>query len=123
MSILILAIYNLGSAGQQISEDILNNIKKIDKNINIKVCVSLSCHLWPDVVVSSQRIAIENEKVEAEDYSLRTGLDTLRVEVDETPQYDEEGRKFYNVEVYIKGSNEVLEAYRIYSNNKIKRLD
>ena len=62
----ILAIYNLGSAGQQISEDTLNNIKKIDKNINIKVCVSLSCHLCPDVVVSSQRIAIENEKVEAE---------------------------------------------------------
>lgn len=62
----ILAIYNLGSAGQQISEDTLNNIKKIDKDINIKVCVSLSCHLCPDVVVSSQRIAIENEKVEAE---------------------------------------------------------
>lgn len=62
----ILAIYNLGSAGQQISEETLNNIKKIDKDINIKVCVSLSCHLCPDVVVSSQRIAIENEKVEAE---------------------------------------------------------
>ncbi len=62
----ILAIYNLGSAGQQISEETLNNIKKIDKDINIKVCVSLSCHLCPDVVVSSQRIAIENKKVEAE---------------------------------------------------------
>lgn len=62
----ILAIYNLGSAGQQISEETLNNIKKVDKDINIKVCVSLSCHLCPDVVVSAQRIAIENEKVEAE---------------------------------------------------------
>lgn len=62
----ILAIYNLGSAGQQISQETLNNIKKVDKDINIKVCVSLSCHLCPDVVVSSQRIAIENEKVEAE---------------------------------------------------------
>lgn len=62
----ILAIYNLGSAGQQISEETLNNIKNVDKDINIKVCVSLSCHLCPDVVVSSQRIAIENEKVEAE---------------------------------------------------------
>ncbi|MDO5780655.1 MAG: FAD-dependent oxidoreductase [Clostridium sp.] len=62
----ILAIYNLGSAGQQISEETLNNIKNVDKDINIKVCVSLSCHLCPDVVVSSQRIAIENEMVEAE---------------------------------------------------------
>lgn len=123
MSILILAIYNLGSAGQQISEDILNNIKKIDKNINIKVCVSLSCHLWPDVVVSSQRIAIENEKVEAEDYSLRTGLDTLRVEVDETPQYDEEGRKYYNVGIYIIELDELNDAYRVYSDGKIKRLN
>lgn len=62
----ILAIYNLGSEGQQISEETLNNIKKIDKGINIKVCVSLACHLCPDVVVSSQRIAIENKNVEAE---------------------------------------------------------
>ena len=34
--------------------------------MNIKVCVSLSCHLCPDVVVASQRIAIENKNVEAE---------------------------------------------------------
>lgn len=30
------------------------------------MCVSLACHLCPDVVVSSQRIAIENKNVEAE---------------------------------------------------------
>lgn len=62
----LLAIYNLGGPGQQISEDTLKSIKAIDKEINIKVCVSLSCHLCPDVVISSQRIAIENSKVEAE---------------------------------------------------------
>lgn len=62
----ILAIYNLGSQGQQIAEETLENIKTIDKKVNIKVCVSLSCHLCPDVVVSSQRIAIENDNVEAE---------------------------------------------------------
>ena len=62
----ILAIYNLGGPGQQISNDTLNEIKKINKPLNVKVCVSLSCHLCPDVVVSSQRIAIENENVEVE---------------------------------------------------------
>lgn len=62
----ILAIYNLGSQGQPISEKSLEGIKSIDKKTNIKVCVSLSCHLCPDVVVSAQRIAIENEKVETE---------------------------------------------------------
>ena len=59
----------------------------------------------------------------AEDYSLRTGLDTLRVEVDKTPQYDEEGRKYYNVGVNIIELDELNDAYRIYSDGKIRRLD
>lgn len=62
----ILAIYNLAGPGQEISEEILKNIRQIDKKVNIKVCVSLSCHLCPEVVISSQRIAIENENIEAE---------------------------------------------------------
>lgn len=62
----ILAIYNLGGKGQEISEQTLQNIKNITNKTNIKVFVSLSCHLCPDVVVSSQRIAIENENVETE---------------------------------------------------------
>lgn len=59
----------------------------------------------------------------AEDYSLKNGLDTLRVEVDETPQYDEDGRKYYNVGVYIIELDELLEEYKVYSDGRIKRLD
>lgn len=44
----------------------LDEIKKLDKKTNIKVCVSLSCHLCPDVVASAQRIAKENKNIEAE---------------------------------------------------------
>ena len=62
----ILSIYNLGGPGQQIAEETLKGIKEINKDVNIKICVSLSCHLCPDVVVSSQRIAIESDYVEAE---------------------------------------------------------
>ena len=62
----ILAIYNLGGPGQQLSDELLEQIKGLDKKTNIKVCVSLSCHLCPDVVVSAQRIAIENKNIEAE---------------------------------------------------------
>lgn len=62
----ILAIYNVGGPGQQVSEEIIKSVKAIDKNVNIKVCVSLSCHLCPDVVASAQRLAIENENIEAE---------------------------------------------------------
>jgi len=62
----ILSIYNLAGPGQSIDDDILSRIKSINKKVNIKIGVSLSCHFCPDVVTASQRIAIENENVEAE---------------------------------------------------------
>lgn len=62
----ILAIYNLAGPGQALNEDILNKIKSIDKQINIKVAVSLSCHVCPEVVTAAQRIAIENPNIETE---------------------------------------------------------
>ncbi|WP_232699737.1 FAD-dependent oxidoreductase [Brevibacillus daliensis] len=62
----ILAIYNLAGPGQALKPAILDKIKSIDKKANIKVMVSLACHLCPDVVVGAQRIAIENPNIEAE---------------------------------------------------------
>ena len=62
----ILALYNLAGPGQGINEQVLTDIKNLNQSTNIKVCVSLSCHLCPDVVVSAQRIAMENKNVETE---------------------------------------------------------
>lgn len=62
----LLAIYNLAGPGQALDTSVLEAIKAVDKKVNIKVAVSLSCHLCPDVVVGAQRIAIENPNVEAE---------------------------------------------------------
>lgn len=62
----ILAIYNLAGSGQELNEGILNEIKSIDNRINIKVAVSLSCHVCPEVVTAAQRIAIENPNIETE---------------------------------------------------------
>ncbi|MGG7212835.1 FAD-dependent oxidoreductase [Clostridium nigeriense] len=62
----ILAMYNIAGPGQEINKDVLKDIKSIDKKLNIKVGVSLSCHVCPDVVVAAQRIAIENPNIETE---------------------------------------------------------
>lgn len=62
----ILAIYNLAGPGQALDAEIAESIKAIDKDVNIKVMVSLACHYCPDVVVGAQRIAILNKRVEAE---------------------------------------------------------
>ena len=62
----LLGIYNLTGPGQALDASVLEAIKAVDKKVNIKVAVSLSCHLCPDVVVGAQRIAIENPNVEAE---------------------------------------------------------
>ena len=62
----VMAIYNLAGPGQELSPEIIENIKGIDKKINVKVGISLTCHHCPEVVIATQRIAIENENIEAE---------------------------------------------------------
>jgi len=62
----VLAIYNVGSAGQDLSKHHLKAIQKIDKKINLKVCVSLACTYCAQEVAYCQRIASLNQNVEAE---------------------------------------------------------
>ena len=62
----LLALYNVAGPGQDISEDIKSEIEKINKPINIKIGVSLSCTKCPDTVQSAQRIAILNPNINLE---------------------------------------------------------
>ena len=62
----VLAIYNLSGPGQALDPNIVEQIKAINKPTNLKVCISLSCQLCPDVVVATQRIAMLNPNVETE---------------------------------------------------------
>lgn len=62
----ILAMYNLAGPGQPIDSTTLEKIKSLTSPTNIKVAVSLSCHLCPDVVVAAQRIALLNPNIETE---------------------------------------------------------
>lgn len=62
----VLAIYNLAGPGQEVGYFLKKKIQKIDKKVNIKICVSLACHHCPKVVAACQRMASLNENIEAE---------------------------------------------------------
>lgn len=62
----ILALYNVAGPGQSIGEDILSRINRIDRKVNLKIGVSLSCTFCPDVVTACQLMAAKNPNIEAE---------------------------------------------------------
>ena len=62
----ILALYNAAGPGQAVDEAILAAIRAVDKPVNIKIGVSLSCTLCPDVVAATQLMALKNPLIEAE---------------------------------------------------------
>ncbi|MCL2571470.1 MAG: FAD-dependent oxidoreductase [Defluviitaleaceae bacterium] len=62
----ILAIYNIAGPGQPIHSDLLYKIQALSNHTNIKIGVSLSCTMCPEIVQASQRIAAINNNVSAE---------------------------------------------------------
>ena len=66
----ILGLYNVAGPGQQIEEDIKSKIQAVDKETKIKLMVSLTCTMCPDLVVAAQRIASLSPKVTTEVYDL-----------------------------------------------------
>ena len=67
----VLGLYNAAGPGQTIDEDTLKEIESIQKQTDIKVLVSLSCTMCPDLVIACQRIATKNQNVKAEVYDLQ----------------------------------------------------
>lgn len=66
----ILGLYNVSGPGQPIDEEIKERIKAIDREVKIKLIVSLTCTVCPDLVVAAQRVASLNDKVNVEVYDL-----------------------------------------------------
>ena len=62
----ILGLYNVAGPGQKVASESLEKIKKINKPVNIKIGVSLSCTKCPKTVQATQRIATLNKNVEME---------------------------------------------------------
>lgn len=67
----IVALYNTAGPGQAIDESLLASIKAIDKDVDIKVMVSLSCTMCPEAVMGSLRIASLNTRVKAQMYDIQ----------------------------------------------------
>jgi len=62
----ITGILELGGAGEELSPELIKRISQIDKPVNIKVFVTLSCPHCPGAVSKAHKIALLNENVNAE---------------------------------------------------------
>ena len=65
----VLGLYNAAGPGQPLDADIRQEIGTVGKK-DVKVLVSLSCTMCPELVMAAQRIAALNPDVTAEVYDL-----------------------------------------------------
>lgn len=66
----ILGLYNAAGRGQPLDDEQLSKISAIDDAVDLKIMVSLSCTMCPELVTSAQKIASLNEHVNAEVYDI-----------------------------------------------------
>lgn len=66
----VLGLYNASGPGQAISKEAEEQIKAIDKPIEMKILVSLTCTMCPELVTAAQRIASANDNISAEVYDI-----------------------------------------------------
>ena len=65
-----MGLYNAAGPGQAIEDELSEKIKAIEDPLNLKIMVSLSCTMCPELVTAAQQIASLNPKVSAEVYDL-----------------------------------------------------
>ena len=67
----VLGLYNAAGPGQALEDTLRQRIADIHEKVEIKILVTLSCTMCPDLVVAAQRIAAENPNVTAHVYDIR----------------------------------------------------
>ena len=67
----ILALYNVAGPGQELRLETIEKIEQISAPADVKVLMSLSCTMCPDVVAAVQRIAAARKDVRADIYDIR----------------------------------------------------
>ena len=66
----IIAVYNAVGAKQKLDDSVLDEIKSVSSKHKMKVAVSLSCTMCPDLVMATQRISLENPNIETEVFDI-----------------------------------------------------
>ena len=67
----VLGLYNAAGPGQALDEATREQIAAITNKTDMKILVTLSCTMCPDLVVAAQRIAAANPNVTAHVYDIR----------------------------------------------------
>ena len=67
----VLGLYNAAGPGQTLDKITRQQIAAITNKTDMKILVTLSCTMCPDLVVAAQRIAAENPNVTAHVYDIR----------------------------------------------------
>lgn len=62
----VISLYNMAGPGQPVDETLRQRIASISRDINVKVIVSLSCTMCPEVVMGVQRAAALSDRVTGE---------------------------------------------------------
>ncbi|MBO4937553.1 MAG: FAD-dependent oxidoreductase [Oscillospiraceae bacterium] len=66
----VLGLYNAAGPGQPLDEDVRSGIAGIHRKLDMKILVTLSCSMCPELVMAAQRMAAENENITAEVYDV-----------------------------------------------------
>ena len=67
----VLGLYNAAGPGQTLDDATIQQIAAIQEKTDVKILVTLSCTMCPDLVVAAQRIAAVNPNVTAHVYDIR----------------------------------------------------
>jgi thioredoxin reductase (NADPH) len=67
----VLGLYNAAGPGQALDEATREQIAAITNKTDLKILVTLSCTMCPDLVVAAQRIAAANPNIAAHVYDIR----------------------------------------------------
>ncbi len=66
----VLGLYNAAGPGQAIEKELQTAIQELTKPVDMKILVSLSCTMCPELVTAAQRLAAERPDVTAQVYDL-----------------------------------------------------